>query len=235
MEAVLQAARPIMLSLSNLKAAQAETYYQADDYYTNEASGAAEFTPQWFGRGATALGLSGDVSGDDFKSLLHGYGLDGQALFQRQVDVEKRRGATDYTFSAPKSVSVAALVQQDERVLQAHHQAVKTALSVLEERYVEARITIAPGDRRRVNTGNIASALFPHQTSRELDPQLHTHCVTINATQAPDGRWFSFSNESVIRQQKLLGEVYQTGLTQEPFQQWDALIAQLGRLKAFHV
>jgi len=215
MEAVLQAARPIMLSLSNLKAAQAETYYQADDYYTNEASGAAEFTPQWFGRGATALGLSGDVSGDDFKSLLHGYGLDGQALFQRQVDVEKRRGATDYTFSAPKSVSVAALVQQDERVLQAHHQAVKTALSVLEERYVEARITIAPGDRRRVNTGNIASALFPHQTSRELDPQLHTHCVTINATQAPDGRWFSFSNESVIRQQKLLGEVYQNELAYE--------------------
>ncbi|NEQ47829.1 MAG: relaxase domain-containing protein [Leptolyngbya sp. SIOISBB] len=215
MEATFPAARSIMLSLSNLKAAQAETYYQADDYYTNEASGAAEFHPQWFGSGATALGLTGDVAGNDFRSLLQGHGPDGQALFQRQVDVEKRRGATDYTFSAPKSVSVAALVQQDKRVLQAHHQAVKTALSVLEDRYVEARITIAPGDRQRVNTGNIISALFPHQTSRELDPQLHTHCVTINATQAPDGRWFSFSNESVIRQQKLLGEVYQNELAYE--------------------
>jgi conjugative relaxase-like TrwC/TraI family protein len=212
MEAMFPAARSIMLSLSNLKAAQAETYYQADDYYTNEEYGAAEFHPQWFGQGATALGLTGDVAGEDFKSLLQGYGPDEQALFQRQVDVEKRRGATDYTFSAPKSVSVAALVQQDERVLEAHHRAVKTALSVLEERYVEARITIAPGDRRRVNTGNIISALFPHQTSRELDPQLHTHCVTINATQAPDGRWFSFSNERVISHQKLLGEVYQNEL-----------------------
>ncbi|MEM0980082.1 MAG: MobF family relaxase, partial [Cyanobacteria bacterium P01_H01_bin.58] len=215
MEATFPAARSIMLSLSNLKAAQAETYYQADDYYTNEASGAAEFTPQWFGEGAAALNLDGHVAGEDFKSLLQGYGPDGQALFQRQVDVEKRRGATDYTFSAPKSVSIAALVQQDERVLQAHHQAVKTALSVLEDRYVEARITIAPGDRQRVNTENLISALFPHQTSRELDPQLHTHCVTINATQAPDGRWFSFSNESVIRQQKLLGEVYQNELAYE--------------------
>ena len=215
MEATSPAARSIMLSLSNLKAAQAETYYQADDYYTSEEYDAAEFHPQWFGEGAAALGLDGNVAGEDFKSLLQGYGPDGQALFQRQVDVEKRRGATDYTFSAPKSVSVAALVQQDERVLQAHHHAVKTALSALEDRYVEARITIAPGDRRRVNTGNIISALFPHQTSRELDPQLHTHCVTINATQAPDGRWFSFSNESVIRQQKLLGEVYQNELAHE--------------------
>jgi conjugative relaxase-like TrwC/TraI family protein len=215
MEAVFPAARPIMLSLSNLKAAQAETYYQADDYYTNEEYDAAEFHPQWFGGGATALGLAGDVTAQDFKSLLQGHGPEGQALFQRQVDVDKRRGATDYTFSAPKSVSVAALVQQDQRVLQAHHRAVKTALSVLEERYVEARITIAPGDRQRVKTGNIISALFPHQTSRALDPQLHTHCVTINATQAPDGRWFSFSNESVIRQQKLLGEVYQNELAHE--------------------
>jgi conjugative relaxase-like TrwC/TraI family protein len=215
MEATFPAARPIMLSLSNLKAAQAETYYQADDYYTNEASGAADFTPQWFGEGAAALNLGGNVAGEDFKALLQGYGPNGQALFQRQVDVETRRGATDYTFSAPKSVSVAALVQQDERVLAAHHRAVKTALSVLEDRYVEARITIAPGDRQRVKTGNIISALFPHQTSRALDPQLHTHCVTINATQAPDGRWFSFSNESVIRQQKLLGEVYQNELAYE--------------------
>ncbi|MEM6518094.1 MAG: MobF family relaxase [Cyanobacteria bacterium P01_C01_bin.70] len=130
MEALFPAARPLMLSLSNLKAAQAETYYQADDYYTSEEYDAAEFHPQWFGGGATALGLTGDVAGEDFKSLLQGHGPEGQSLFQRKVDVEKRRGATDYTFSAPKSVSVAALVQQDERVLQAHHQAVKTALSV---------------------------------------------------------------------------------------------------------
>lgn len=201
-----------MLSLSNLKTQQAETYYQSDDYYTDEEYDATGFKPQWFGEGATQLGLTGDVSGSDFRELLQGYAPDGQALFQRKVDVAKRRAGTDYTFSAPKSVSIAALVQQDSRVLAAHHEAVRAALAVLESRYVESRITIAPGDRRRVFTGNIISALFPHQTSRELDPQLHTHCVTINATQSPDGRWFSFSNENVIRNQKLLGQIYQNEL-----------------------
>ncbi|MEM6256676.1 MAG: MobF family relaxase, partial [Cyanobacteria bacterium P01_D01_bin.156] len=204
-----------MLSLSNLKAKQAETYYQADDYYTNEKSNLSGFRPQWSGKGAAALNLSGEIKAADFKGLLNGYAPDGKPLFQRQVDSNKRRGGTDYTLSAPKSVSIAALVQQDERVLAAHHYAVRVALSVIESRYVESRITVSPGNRQRVFTGNIISAMFTHQTSREFDPQLHTHCVTINATQAPDGRWFSFSNENVIRNQKLLGEIYQNELAHQ--------------------
>ncbi len=143
--------------------------------------------------------------------MLSGHAPGGQSLTGKAVDPEKRRAATDFTFSAPKSVSVAALVQQDERVLEAHHQAVAKALSVLEERYAQTRVSTEAG-RTRVMTGNIAAALFTHSTSREAEPQLHSHCVVMNATQLEDGRWFSLSNEAAIANQKLLGQIYQNEL-----------------------
>ena len=63
-----------------------------------------------------------------------------------------------------------------------------------------------------MQTGNILAATFRHETSREQDPQLHTHCVVINATQMEDGKWQSLSNEEVLNNQKLLGEIYQNEL-----------------------
>jgi conjugative relaxase-like TrwC/TraI family protein len=111
-----------MLSTSNLSAAQAETYYTKEDYYSSEEKA---HPTKWMGNGAAALGLSSVVSQQDFSSLLSGQAPDGQSLSGKVVDPDKRRAATDFTFSAPKSVSIAALVQQDERVLEAHHQAVK--------------------------------------------------------------------------------------------------------------
>jgi conjugative relaxase-like TrwC/TraI family protein len=163
------------------------------------------------GKGAALLGLSGVVSQPEFSCLLSGKAPDGQSLSGKVVDPEKRRSATDFTFSAPKSVSIAALVQQDERVMEAHHQAVSKALSVLEERYAQTRIS-TPEGRQKVVTGNIAAAVFTHSTSREAEPQLHSHCVVMNATQLPDGRWFSLSNEAAMANQKLLGQIYQNEL-----------------------
>jgi conjugative relaxase-like TrwC/TraI family protein len=115
-----------MLSTSNLSAAQAETYYTKEDYYSSEEKA---HPTKWVGKGA-ALGAFWAVSQQDFSRLLSGKAPDGQSLSGKVVDPEKRRAATDFTFSAPKSVSIAALVQQDERVLEAHHQAVSKALSV---------------------------------------------------------------------------------------------------------
>ncbi|NEQ44320.1 MAG: relaxase domain-containing protein [Leptolyngbya sp. SIOISBB] len=197
-----------MLSTSNLSAAQAETYYTKEDYYSSEAEA---HPTKWVGKGATALGLSGTVSQHEFSSLLSGQAPDGQSLSGKVVNPEKRRAATDFTFSAPKSVSIAALVQGDERVLAAHRLAVDKALSVLEERYAQTRVSTEAG-RQKVNTENITAAVFTHSTSREAEPQLHSHCVVMNATQLPDGRWFSFSNESAIANKKLLGQIYQNEL-----------------------
>lgn len=103
------------------------------------------------------------------------------------------------------------------RVVEAHQQAVETALSVLEARFAQTRISTLQG-RQRITTGNIVAALFQHQTSREQDPQLHSHCVVINATQLTDGSWRSFSNEAIVRHQKLLGQIYQNELAYQLWQ-----------------
>ncbi|MBW4466285.1 MAG: relaxase domain-containing protein [Pegethrix bostrychoides GSE-TBD4-15B] len=201
--------------MSNLSANQAENYYDQDDYYVSdtakEQSKTQSSTAQWQGKGAAALGLSGAVEQVIFQKLLYGRSPQGHSLHAKRIDPANHRAATDYTFSAPKSVSIAALIQQDWRVVEAHQQAVETALSVLEARFAQTRIS-TPQGRQRVTTGNIIAALFQHQTSREQDPQLHSHCVVVNATQLADGSWRSFSNEAVVRHQKLLGQIYQNEL-----------------------
>lgn len=173
-----------MLSTSNLSAAQAENYFVKDDYYTEAEQHEASF---WAGKGAAHLGLTGTVGKSVFSELLGGIGPNRQSLSGQKIDSKKRRAATDFTFSAPKSVSIAALVQQDEQVLAAHHQAVAKALSVLEERYAQTRLSTDTG-RYRLTTGNLTAAVFLHATNREAEPQLHSHCVVMNATQLPDGR-----------------------------------------------
>jgi conjugative relaxase-like TrwC/TraI family protein len=205
-----------MLSMSHVTARQAANYYGKDDYYSQKITAeggldASKSAAQWYGNGAAILGLKGDVDSKIFKDLLHGRDPDGNCLHARSINQEKHRAATDYTFSAPKSVSIAGLIQQDRRAIDAHDEAVKTALSVLESRYAQARITTGEG-RRHTYTENITAAVFRHETSREQDPQLHSHCVVINTTQLTDGTWRSLSNEEITRNQKLLGEIYQNEL-----------------------
>ena len=203
-----------MLSNANVSAAQAENYYEKDDYYT-QGDPDLESDSQWQGKGAAQLHLSGPVDKQTFQQLLHGQTPEGKNLHGRRIDPTKHRAATDYTFSAPKSVSIAALIQKDKRVIQAHDSAVKTALEILENRYAQTRVRRGPGIRERVTTGNIIAATFRHETSREQDPQLHTHCVVINATQLENGKWQSISNDEALNNVKLLGEIYQNELAHQ--------------------
>ncbi len=200
-----------MLSLANVSAAQAENYYERDDYYT-QGDPDLQSDTRWQGKGATNLNLTGPVDKQIFQQLLHGQTPEGKLLHSKAIQKDNHRAATDYTFSAPKSVSIAALIQKDKRVIQAHDQAVETAIAVLEERYAQTRVRRGPGIREKVQTGNVIAATFRHETSREQDPQLHTHCVIINATQLANGKWQSLSNEEVLNNQKLLGEIYQNEL-----------------------
>lgn len=207
-----------MLSIANVSAAQAENYYEKDDYYTcsldedGVANEALDPNAIWYGAGARTLGLTGDFDQSTFQSLLHGQAPNGESLHARKIDPDRHRAATDCTFSAPKSVSIAALIQNDARVLAAHNHAVKTALSILEDRYAQTRVRRPEGVREKVTTGNLVAAVFRHETSREQDPQLHSHCVIINTTQLTDGSWRSLSNDALVANQKLLGEIYQNEL-----------------------
>ena len=164
----------------------------AGDYYSEGQKIAGE----WFGLGAEKLGLKGPVGEAAFLALCEGkHPETGARLGQRMNSVRQegdavvanRRIFFDFTIAPPKSVSVVGLFQ-DSRILALHEHAVRQAMSELEER-AEARIRKSRQNGERV-TGNIVTACFRHETSRELDPHLHTHCVVFNATFDPsEGRW----------------------------------------------
>jgi conjugative relaxase-like TrwC/TraI family protein len=196
-----------MLSLAKVKSgAAAASYYEGvDDYYHQDRS-----PSQWQGQGAETLGLSGEVKSDDFRNLLDGKLPNGSEIHNA---AEGRRGGTDLTFSAPKSVSIQALIGEDNRLIDAHDNAVKKAL-VYAQTLASYRIT-EDGVTQIKSSVNLIIATFRHDLSREADPQLHTHSVVINATQRPDGEWRALDQTEFYKQQKLLGAIYRSELALE--------------------
>ena len=187
-------------------AGQAASYYEADDYYADGGLSPSE----WFGAGADALGLKGEVDRDTFRSLLEGQVAGGQLGTTRDGKIEHRPG-WDVTFSAPKSVSVMALVAGDKRVISAHAAAVKVALAHVERHMAATRVRDG-GAVAREATGNLAVATFRHETSRAQDPQLHSHAVILNATQDRDGTWRSLEPRALYQLQKQIGAIYRQEL-----------------------
>ena len=205
-----------MLSIGALgSAAQGAAYYERDGYY---ASGDPEHraASAWAGRGAGELGLEGPVDAETFRAVLEGNVPDGSGtrLGRRTRDgsIEHRPGR-DLTFSAPKSVSVAALVGGDARIVEAHDRAVKATLGWVEGNAAETRLR-DPGTGRMVRAGGqkIVAATFRHDTSRNLDPQLHTHAVLANMVKGGDGKWRTMANEGLYERQKLIGMLYRSEL-----------------------
>nr|NIR50081.1 relaxase domain-containing protein [candidate division KSB1 bacterium]NIR68710.1 relaxase domain-containing protein [candidate division KSB1 bacterium]NIS25527.1 relaxase domain-containing protein [candidate division KSB1 bacterium]NIT72420.1 relaxase domain-containing protein [candidate division KSB1 bacterium]NIU26204.1 relaxase domain-containing protein [candidate division KSB1 bacterium] len=134
-------------------------------------------------------------------------------LVEPGVNGEHRAGI-DYTFSAPKSVSlVAELIapEMKQDIYAAHTEAVKYAMDYFEEHYAEARITVNH-DTQTIKTGKLAMAMFLENTSRELDPQIHTHCVIANCTKRPDGQWRAITNEQMHLQKMFVGQIYRSEL-----------------------
>jgi conjugative relaxase-like TrwC/TraI family protein len=202
-----------VLSIHNIaNASQAEHYFESDNYYTaGEGYGQSE----WAGTGAATLRLSGAVQKDDFTALLHGSVGDTElGRTQRGENGElmrEHRPGFDLTFSAPKSVSILSEVFEQKDVRAAHEQAVKTALGYIEHEAVQTRSTVN-GQTLQEKTGNLVAALFRHDTSRELDPQTHTHAVVMNMTKREDGEWRSISNEEIYRHKMAAGALYRTAL-----------------------
>ena len=205
-----------MLSIGTIaSAAQGASYYQKDGDY---AKGDHEHrdASAWFGKGAEAQGLSGPVDPATFRAILEGKVPDGSGteLGKRGRDGEiTHRPGRDLTFSAPKSVSIAALVGGDERIVSVHDRAVKATLAWVEKNAVETRMR-DPETGRMVRAGGQKTvvATFRHDTSRNLDPQLHTHSVLANMVQGEDGKWRTMANEGLYERQKLIGAIYRNEL-----------------------
>lgn len=196
-----------MLTIAKVStgAAAASYYEEANDYYSK-----GQEPSQWAGDGARRLGLQGEVDPGTFRNLLDGKMPDGSQIHNA---AEGRRSGTDFTFSAPKSVSMQSLVGGDRRLIDAHESAVARTLA-----YAESLAAYRVTDRgvtQKEMSGNLLVATFRHDLSRATDPNLHTHAVILNATQRPDGEWRALEQTDFYRQQKLMGALYRTELAIE--------------------
>ena len=218
-----------MLSIKPLgKAADAAHYYTSKDNYYLSDKESLQDASRWMGRGAEKLSLEGVVEKEKFLSLLEGYLPNGETLGIIKNGERAHRAGTDVTFSAPKSVSILALVGNDSRIANAHMKAVDVAFKRIEAMAAEARITFNE-ETGYQKTNNLTAASFVHTSSRALDPDLHTHMVILNMTERLDGMWRALSsrakgdtehlhngfNEILFQNQHYFGLVYMSTLAKE--------------------
>ena len=218
-----------MLTISKpLSAGQAQTYHEKEftakeqNYWSQRGIIAGE----WQGRLAAQFGLAGTVSAEDFAKLSQGqHPKTGEQLVRQRASYEyqdadgktvttmEHRAGWDATFSAPKSVSLTALVGGDERVREAHRESVRVALDQLEH-YTQARIG---GNHPPETTGKFVAAKFEHDTARPVDgyvaPQLHTHTVIFNVTERDNGQPRAIQPHSLFASQQFATAIYQSELT----------------------
>lgn len=199
-----------VISLHNVSSAgEALQYFSKDNYYTDR-EGLEE--SEWFGKGAMALGFEGKIDKRQFFDALYGK-LDGQELgkwIRNETTGEREREhrpGIDITFSAPKSVSLMAEVHGSRQVREAHEEAVRATLGYIERELSYTR-RMEGGELESVRTGNLVVGMFRHNTSRDLDPQTHTHAIVMNATKREDGQWRSLTNDEIYRAQRVVGAVY---------------------------
>ena len=187
-----------------------EKHLAVGDYYEEGQT----VMGRWFGEGAMRLALDGRVGRNEFLALCENRNpSNGETLTQRQRmsgssnRSSDRRVFYDFTFSPPKSVSIAGLVACDQNVIQAHHRALRVALEEFEA-FASTRVRKGTNNQDRV-TSNVVAALFTHDTSRALDPHLHTHCIVFNATFDPvETRWKALQNHDLLRARRFAENVY---------------------------
>lgn len=184
-----------MLSVSNVSGAQASHYYEKDGYYARSEN---EYD-LWQGKLTKELSLPREVKPEDFNKYI--------------LENPKRAGF-DACFSAPKSVSIAALTDTNLRdeIIKAHNLAVSETLAEIERNEIACRVT-KNGVEQSVKTGNMATAKFSHFVSRNADPQLHTHCVILNKTMH-NGKIYAVDNSNIYKNKILYGQLYRNRLAQ---------------------
>ncbi len=198
-------------------AASTVSYFEADGYYAR-GDPAHRAASGWHGAGAAALGLRGPVAPRRFAAVLAGFVPGEDIRLGRLRDGEHRhRPGIDITFSAPKSVSLEALVyapgRTGARVMRAHDEAARATLDFVEAELLQTRgYDPATGRRPRVAAHGMVAATFRHVASRNLDPQLHTHAVLANMTRDRAGGWRSAEFTSIERSKLLIGACYRDEL-----------------------
>lgn len=217
-----------MLTISKpLSAGHAQAYHKEEfaNAQGNYYSQGETIRGEWHGKLADEWGLRGEVQEEHFARLANGqHPMTGEQLVRYQAAREyvNQRGETvktmehragwDATFSAPKSVSLTALVGDDYAVREAHRESVKLALDEL-EKYVQARIG---GNHPAETTGKWVAASFEHDSARPVDayaaPQLHTHVVFFNFTETENGETRALQPHELYRSQQYATAIYRSEL-----------------------
>lgn len=216
-------------------------------YYTRYLTDdGPEGTGRWLGRQAADLGLSGPVATGDLEALLTGHDpVTGARLGTALVDRFTSKGKLvpavagfDATFSAPKSLSVWWGLSRDPGLLEAHDAAVGAVLAHLERYGATTRVRVN-GVRQHHDARGLVMAAFRQATSREDDPQLHTHVVISTKVRTASGRWMALDARYLKRKQRALGGLYQSvlraelthryGVAWEPIENGQAEIAGIPR------
>lgn len=206
-----------MLSISKLSLGQAKTYYSKDNYYTQQVG-------ELYGKSLDHLSLrKDDLTHDNFVNLLEGINpTTGEQLTAKRNN--KSVPGFDFTFSAPKSLSVVVeaahgfdkdLASFLEKL---HDKAVNQTLDLIEKEHIKTRVQ---KKKKTVveYTGNLIASKFQHDISRALDPQLHTHCVIKNMTLCSDGKYRTLDMSTLLKEGspivKNIGKYYRQLLKQE--------------------
>jgi conjugative relaxase-like TrwC/TraI family protein len=210
------------ISLGQAQAYHKQEFANAKENYYTEGE---RVRGEWQGQLAERWGLTGEVNEQQFTRLSEGqHPTTGEQLVRYQVAREyknergemvrsmEHRAGWDATFSAPKSVSLTALVGGDERIRNAHKESVTVALNEM-EKYVQARIG---GNVSAQTTGAWAVAKFEHDSSRPVEgyaaPQLHTHAVVFNVTETADGNTRALQPQELYKTQQYATAVYRSEL-----------------------
>jgi conjugative relaxase-like TrwC/TraI family protein len=219
-----------MMTMSRaISAGQALDYYKQEftnskDNYYGESG---EVKGRWYGNLADEWNLKGEVTSEQYERLVAGQDPHtGEQLirsvsarevvddFGKEKITSEHRAGWDATISAPKSVSLVALVGDDERVREAHRESVNETLKEF-EKYMQAR---GGGDKPAITTGKMVAAQFEHTSSRPdrtngyAAPQLHTHVVIFNMTQTEDGKVRSVQPLELYRSQQYATALYRAHL-----------------------
>ena len=185
-------------------------HLSANDYYAE----GEKVEGEWIGKGAKALGLEGVVEAEQFEALRNNINPStgerltarkrgtAKAINPKTGKLEERQPISlhDITFSAPKAASIAAIVGGDDRIREAWQQSVRLAVAEM-ERFAAVRLRsgeFANSEKLRT-TGNLVGALFFHDASRSLDPQLHAHAVLANASHDGErGQWLALQRRAMM-------------------------------------
>ena len=177
-----------MLSITPSGSAQSAKDYFANslskgDYYLRDSCEEVEITGQWHGKLADSLGIEGQVTQEQFNDLVDNINpATAETLTSRNC--KNRIAGWDFTFNAPKSLSILYEITQNQELLDVFRDSVTQTMGLIESD-METRIR-KDGENDNRTTGNMLWAEFIHTTSRPVDgvadPHLHIHAFAMNAT-----------------------------------------------------